>query len=483
MQDSKLIELIKTLSTRQRTRFSEYMHSPFFNKHDALRDLAEYLLKLAPKFPDNKLEKECIYAELFPGSPYEDDTLYTLFSKLLHLLYDFLVEQHFLDKGKERQLILLQELRQRKLGKHYQASVRKYKTLKSSDEDDIVDCYLQDYQYNRERDREFITQASPQYDTFLQERSDALDIFFISEKLRLACDMTSRNIVVKAHYQCRMLDNLLLYINADAKRYEKHPIILIYKTILNSLKQPEQEIYYRELKKLIQEHRESFSAIDILSIYDYALNYCVRKINEGNSSYYHEALELYEYLLEKRILWVDGYLPGWEYKNITTAALRVGRFDWAEWFINSFKDELEPEQRENLYLYNYASLQYSLKRYDKALQSLHEVHFADTSYHLGAKIIQVKSYYELREFEALYSLIDAFTMYLHRNKKLSDYRKEANMLFLRLSKRLARLCEERDYTETKKWAKRAAQLGEQIQETQGMANKAWLVEQCKLLAE
>ena len=484
MHDSKLVELLRSLSTRQRTRFSEYVHSPFFNKHEQLRKLCDYLLKQAPEFAaSEKMEKEVIYAYLFPDSPYEDEVLYTFFSKLLHLLYDFLVDQRYQDEAKARQLALLQELRQRKMSKHYQASVRKYKTLKSAEDSDAVEQYLEDYRYYQERNREFIAQANPQYDEALQQCSDALDLFFITEKLRMACDMSSRNIVINAQYQARMLDGLLLYLNTDAQRYEGYPVIQIYRNILNTLRQPEQEIFYTQLKDLLQKYREQISRMDLMSIYGYALNYCVRKINEGYTAYYQEALDLYEFLLEKRILWIDGFLPGWEYKNIVTAALRVGRFAWVEEFIEAYKEELDPEQRENLYRYNYAALQYSLKRYDKALQTLHEVQFTDTSYHLGAKIIQVKSYYELREFEALYSLIDAFSMYVHRNKQLSDYRKNANTQFLRFSKKLCRLAEEKDYSSAQKWQLKYKTFGEELEQAGTVANKDWLVQQWQILGE
>ena len=65
---------------------------------------------------------------------------------------------------------------------------------------------------------------------------------------------------------------------------------------------------------------------------------------------------------------------------------------------------------------NGAARSYSL---NSKLQQLQDVEFTDTSYHLGAKIIQLKSYFELEETEAFYSLIKAFRN-LGKPKELHD---------------------------------------------------------------
>jgi len=41
------------------------------------------------------------------------------------------------------------------------------------------------------------------------QHSDSLDLYYFGNKLYIACDMTSRNIVTQANYQCQHLDYLI----------------------------------------------------------------------------------------------------------------------------------------------------------------------------------------------------------------------------------------------------------------------------------
>ena len=473
MRDSKLVELLRTLTTRQRTRFGEYVHSPFFNKHEQVRALCDYLLKQAPEFEDEqKLDKHTVFKAIYPQKQLDEDFLYNLLSKLLHLLYDFLAQLQTEQKPQQRQRLLLAELRQRKLGKHYQSALRKYQALASQEEDGLQEVW-EEYALANELDRYFIAQAQPVYDPALQQKSDALDHFFALEKLRIACDMANRNIVVKANYQCRWLDQVLQQVQIHQK-FKSEALVQAYWLALQTLRQANQENFYLQLRSLLAETFNPLPKQDRINLYNYGLNYCVRKINEGQTNYYQEAFELYQELLKDKLLYVDDCLPAWEYKNIVTAALRTGRYDWAEDFIEAYREDLPLEHRDNAYTYNRASFYYAKGLYTQALQTLHEVQFLDTTYHLGAKIIQVKSYYELHEAEALQALIDAFSMYLHRNRHISDYRKEANFNFLKITKKLFRLKVERDLLKKERYLDKLLIFERELAALSPLANRDWL---------
>ena len=106
---------------------------------------------------------------------------------------------------------------------------------------------------------------------------------------------------------------------------------------------------------------------------------------------------------------------------------------------------------------------------------LHNVEFSDTTYHLGAKIIQIKSYYELHETDALYSLVDAFAIYLRRNKQISDYIKQANQHFLRFVKKLYQLKEQKLFSPKTAIQTQLLSLHKELQNTSPLANKDWLL--------
>ena len=76
------------------------------------------------------------------------------------------------------------------------------------------------------------------------------------------------------------------------------------------------------------------------------------------------------------------------------------------------------------------------KEYDKTLKTLLKVEFTDVYYHLDAKSLLLKTYYELGEEDALYSLFDAFKIYLRRNKLISEYQSEVYQNLIGYARRL-----------------------------------------------
>jgi tetratricopeptide (TPR) repeat protein len=162
-------------------------------------------------------------------------------------------------------------------------------------------------------------------------------------------------------------------------------------------------------------------------------------VNSGKLEYFSEILDLYKSMLKENLLFIEGYLPAWEYKNIVTAALRSNDLQWAENFLESYKSKIEPSQQENAYTYNMASFLYECNRHKEALRLLHNVVFINPTYHVGAKIIQIKIFTESGDWDIAMSSLDAFAGYLRRNKEIAEYQKKSNLNFISASRSLIQL--------------------------------------------
>lgn len=478
MKNSKLLDLLSKLSTKDLAKFADYVHSPYFNKHKEITQLCEELLYTAPKFKHpRRLQAEYLYKKIYPNSPYNNRKFHHLSSQLLQLLYDFLAAQRWEQEDIQRQLWLLEELRKYRAEKHYSyASKRHHKFLEQS-EAQQAQQYFYAYHFHKEQNAKFIDEGGRQYNAHLQESNNALDLFFVLEKLQVACDMASRNIVIQANYEWTMLDNVLDYV--EQSTYASSPILQAYKAIFRLLTSTavQAEMYYQELKEILAIHRHDFSQKDLMGLYDHVLNYAIKQINQGQISYYAEALEHYIFLVESRLIFMDGYLAAWDYKNIVTIALRQKKYDWTVQFIEEYQHYLPTDIKETGYYYNLASLHYAKGDYGAALQALHNVEFKEASYYIGAKIIQLKSYYELDEGEALYSLLEAFNSYLRRHQKASTYRMQANANLIKLTKKLYKLKINKDLLSTKKYQLAYKKFQEQLATRSPIANKDWLEEE------
>ena len=179
-------------------------------------------------------------------------------------------------------------------------------------------------------------------------------------------------------------------------------------------------------------------------------------------------------MLEKEIIFVNGFLRPWSYKNIITTAIRLKEYDWTEWFIHNYKEKLLPEERENAVAYNLAAFYYAKSDLKSALMQLQDVEFNHASYHIGAKIIQLKSYFELNEEEPFYALVEAFKKYLHRNRDITEFQKKANQNFLKLTKQLFKLKTGKKLWSIKDYNKRLELFSQKMESTDPLANSNWL---------
>ena len=176
-------------------------------------------------------------------------------------------------------------------------------------------------------------------------------------------------------------------------------------------------------------------------------------------------LNLYIKGIENKSLFDGGYLSHWTYSNVVKLALRLQRFEWTETFIKEQAIRLAPHVREGTEHYNLAELFYHKKDFDAVLDHLNLLHFTDLQHHLGSRVILLKTYYELAEEESLLSLLSSFSVYLRRNKKISTPMKKTYLNFCNLLHQLLR-------RNPKKWEV----LGEEINHTQPLAEKTWLLQ-------
>jgi len=480
MHKTKLVTLFEYLNSRELTRFSDYVHSPFYNKHLEVKKLCVYLSKyvLHPK-KDRRLEKERIFKYLYPGKKFEGNSLHSVASKLLVLLHDFLVITSHEDKKNAHLIRILTELRQRKQYKDYAAILRKIERSTDSSYEDVEDLYWEKFSYHKELDINFTTQGGRSYNENLQSKNDFLDLFFITKKLKIACDMVSRNSVIGSDYQYRLVDELFVYLDQPNSTYAQEPTIKIYAATLKMLLHGEHsDEEYFKVKDWLEEYRNIFSKSELKNIYDFLENYCIRryKMNTASDKYLREMLDISKFMVKHEINFVDGFLLDGDYKNIGTTAINLGDYDWAEEFIEKYKDALIPQVRESVYSYLLAFLRYYTKNYKGALQALYNVVFTNWTYHAGAKLLQLRIYYELDEGEALYSLTDAFRNYLKRNKNLTEAHRTPYYNFITVTKRAYKLKEQQDYLRKDKFEKEAKKLQVLFENASPIASKMWLKE-------
>jgi len=474
MLDSKLLLILRKLNTRERTRFKEYVASPFFNKHKGLIKLCDYLFEYAPLFNHENLSQKAAFTAIFPDEKYSEQLIYTLLSNLLELMNGFLAQIEFENNELAQKRLAMKALRNRKESKQWLSVKKQYDLINSKQNKIDSSALLESKLYFTELDEHFISKQLREEDPNLQSSSDKLDEFYFAEKLRLACDIISRNIVIKADYKSFELDSILRLIDANSEKFVKIPSVAVYRSILKML--TDEKSSYTETVFIIKSNQKFFKVEELKTQFDYAINFVIRKLNSGEPEWHRAFLDLHHYLLEHEILMTDGILQEWDFKNIVTVALRANETEWVDQFINDYKNKLPENVRENAYLYNVAALHFASGRYREAMQLLQEIEFTDESYQLGAKIILLKSYFELNELDAGLSLIIAYRRLVERSKTMSEYRINSNLNMLKAAQKIFNFQKNCDYYSSAKLKKTLKSINLSIEKMQPMANFDWISE-------
>ena len=476
---SQITDALRGSSSQEITDFSHWVASPAHVTSPKLRALWSFLSSFAPQFDDPGCTRESAFGALYGAKKYSRLPINNLLSDLWYHYLDFLAYQKLKKNPAQRQQWISETFQERNqlpmLAKQIDRWERQLEAITTRSDG----YHQQQAQLQAQKDRFFLRQSQRNTDLSLQRQNDHLDQAFFIRKYRLACAMLNRNKLLQTSYAFSLQSEL-----ETALQHWPHlqaiPAIEIYRRILTLLQNPDAVEHYQQFKAYLLEHETTFPDFERNELYGYALNHCIQRINYGHTAFYQEILELYQKLLPQGLLWQEGHLSIWMFRNIVTAGIRTESFSWTQSFIQEYQQYLPPEGKENAVCYNLAAYHYALRDYQSALQQLHGVEFTDNFYQLGAKTIQLKSYFELGEGEAFHSLTEAFRKYLARHGKLSEYHRTSNQAFLRLAKRLFKL--KQSPKAARQYAVKKKELGILIEETKPLANKDWLATEWGSLA-
>src|SRR5689334_10866168 len=125
MENSKLIELLKSLSGREREHLKEFAVSQFFNQNTRISHSLDLLLHHIENHSEKDVNKEKLFKDVFPGLKYDDLKLRHLLSDVLRLTEKFMAVQHFLHNELSVEIETLHALHEKKLEKHFISAEKK----------------------------------------------------------------------------------------------------------------------------------------------------------------------------------------------------------------------------------------------------------------------------------------------------------------------------------------------------------------------
>lgn len=435
MKNSKAIQCLRSLNAREIRQFKMFLASPFHNKKVKVLTLFDYLKKFHKhNFDHPNLTEENTLSSVFGTKKADRRQLQNLMTELTRLFERFLIQSEFEQETHLHNRLLLHALYKKRQYHFFKKVLPQARKLLQK-EAIIESGFFYDNYLLEELEYTFdiATKGRP-VETNLQQVINNFDLYALATKLRYYCTILNYENIMNVQYNIAYTEDL----NASGIRQlaAAVPYIDLYYHLFILLKN-DSTVGFEQLKIRLQKYRKEVSKNELRQIYIAAINYCNKLLKKGDATYWKEIFKLYQSMVADELIYANGFIrPALNFRNIVMVALKVGETDWAMDFIAKNKDKVPPDHQENLVTYCTAAIHFYKKEYRETVYQLAKYKLEDFYNYIEHKTLLIKAYFELEEDEALFSLAEAFRVYLLRDTLVPQSLKTSYNNFLRFVKRI-----------------------------------------------
>lgn len=470
--DSKVVALFQVLSKQEIKAFGKYLAGTSYKQDNAIFQLYFFLKKHYPAFCESKVNTKLVWKYCFDEKDVNKKKLLQLCTNLVKMLEDFLIKLQLEKSQPERDFLLLNALKDRKLDNQFFQKVKEVRKKWETNKPPGIEQLHNEYKleslhnnYNETTDLEILMAA-------MQNEINNFDIYYFAKRLHLSYVLsTSKNYLnnVDDQNEKKILSHLLTLSNQE--KYAKIPAIHLSNLILKDLLLEKFDNYIK-IQRLFYRTFKQYSKQEQTDIIGFLSHYCVQNQLNGDKFALKKLFDLTKWAVENSIYIENGYIPNNEFTNIVNTACGAKQYNWARDFIADYQIYLVDKIREDIVSSCIATCLLSEKKYEELLSHLVSVNFKNIIYSVNARCLQITAFVELGGMdEQFYNSTRAFEAVLFRNKHLLKERKEAYSKFIKYSKIIYKSNYVSKYDYTK--------LLIEINSTQNIFAKNWIFNKIK----
>lgn len=435
MQNTKLIQLLKSLDTSEFREFKDFVVSPVFNKNKKVIKLFDSIKNHYPDFDSALLKDEIIFRKVFPGEKYDYFKIKNIISDLFSLGKEYLAFFHYRDVSDIKNKFLLEQLRDRSLDSIFEQTHKSYgkqlENTKIKDESYILKCL----ELTEEMHSFRIPKDPSSRLGFFQKELDYFLKYCLIRLLKFYNIMLHEKLQNNYDFDMKMLDEVLEYM--EKNKDETNPALLIYYNIIKINMDKDEKAFY-ELKKLKDVYFDEINNADIYMIFLYMANYCAYVFNNlGRTDFMYEHFLITKENFDKGTI-ILGKVLYPDFLNHVKIAARVKEFEWAENYISKFQ-HLLTEEKDSTLKFCHGYINYLKGNLDEAMDLLSRTNFSNFIIKIQVKILLLQIYYEKEFYEQVLSMIDTFRHFLSRENSILEESKESFYDYLRIVNDLVKL--------------------------------------------
>jgi len=468
LQSNKVLNLLRSLNSKEFKEFNRFLNSPFFNTNPRIVSLYEQLKKYYPAFDSPKLAREKLYKKIFPTKTYHYQQMANLVSELTRLIEAYFIQLSLKDDPFQQKKILSESYQRRELFEPLKKLTFDLLTELNSakKESSLLQNYLvlKNYFFRPQKDNIWNDES------ILLKLVVALDQFYFQEKLILTGEIKSRAAILKSDIEIPLLAEIKEIVAQDPNNHILYTYFLLLEILDN-----QNETNYQQLKNYFQENYHHLPNKLSITIFRILTNYCSRQINKGNDIFYSEQFQLYQLGLSAQLILYNNIISAPTFINIIFVAIYTKREVWALEFMKKYQPFLNPSIKEEVLQVTTAITTYFHKDFKETISILLPFNSNNLSRTFTVKKLLIRSYFELflidKEYYDLFlSSCLSFEKYLRRNNQSNSERIKANLNFIYFLKKISKAILEGNF----KTEKRKALL-EEINKNSNLILKYWLV--------
>ena len=468
LHNSKLIHYLQTLQKSELGRFAKFLHSPYFNHSENITRLYEYLRKQWPDFEEDKLGREKVFKKVFRSPDYDYKTLENHQTRLTALLQKFLVLEEIELRQNDKELLQLKMMYSRGLDGYFEGEVRKIKGNLEKTGVRNAEYHLSQYKTSDWLLFHPRLETSKRQAAMHENLAYNLDSFYLLNGLKIIGEqlMAKRdlNATIKVNFQ-----EEIEKMAAHAVFEEEH-LLQMYRLNLELFYEPSYATY-STLKDMLLKHLSAMSFRDKETLFSYLLAH-TGHLGLSQSQFWREYFELYRIGFQENILLSNGKILPSHFLNAVVLAAELGELEWLSKFITQEAKHLPQEEQEKCIFLGKANYAFAAKNFEECVQVLYQVESFKNDPYFALRVfpLELRANYELAaKFKGDDFLLNwkRYKRYLNDNETISQNRREANLNFLSISKKLYKAI-------FKKIDK--LKLEQEIQALTPMIAKAWCLE-------
>jgi len=433
---NKIWQTLRCLSHDEHIRLLRFLRSPYFITSKHMAPLCEVFVRLIER-GEVGFDRAQIWQKLFPNEPYDDVNFRKYCSDLFRLTGEFMAQEIATTDEARQAIGTLSYAVQHKVEPMLPTALRQARAALEKKPYRSLDDFLNAYSIERQyyEMMEFAVKVNARAN--LEEISSQLDLFYWIEKLKLLSAMLSQQRTGNHQYDLKFTDQILDFLRDYP--VDDVPELAIYYYSYLTLYEEGNVAHYYNFRRLLDTHATVMPQKEAIELFDAALHYCTGKINKGDRFFFQEYFDLFAEAIQKGIFLQNGELATWRFTNIVAAALGLGKLEWAENFVENFKDHLPMDSRQNTYTFNLARVYRFQKKHDEVLDLLQNVEYEDIGVNLISKLTLLITHYERKDHEVLDSFIESFRVFLNRHKNIPQQRRLSYLNLLKYTRRIMRL--------------------------------------------